>query len=66
MTWKVDLKATEDQVHDLFVAEDKCRSGTKVVKVDREALKNLLIDYNVMRGALERSGRITNGASSSE
>lgn len=42
---KVQLTCTLDQYHHLGVAANGTKRGAKTVKVDRQALMNLIIDH---------------------
>lgn len=42
---RVDIRLTDDELHILHVALDKVRSTSKSVRVDKQALINLLLDY---------------------
>lgn len=43
---RVDIRTTDDQFHSVHTALDKVRSTSKSVRVDKQALINLLLDYS--------------------
>ena len=47
------LKTTTNQFHDMHVVVDKARPKTRTVRVDKDALSNLLVDHGHMVGELQ-------------
>lgn len=50
---KTKVKTTEDQFAALHTALDKVRSNSLTVKVEREALSNLLQDFSALLDAVQ-------------
>lgn len=47
----IELLTTDTQLHKLATIEDGAREGTEIVKVPRDALRNLLRDHYTLYAA---------------
>lgn len=53
------LRTTDRQLHELEQIEDKARAGSEMVRVPREALRNLLRDHIALNTAVsQRTGEL--------
>ena len=53
------LLTTDRQLHELEQIEDKARAGSEMVRVPREALRNLLRDHITLNSAVaQRTGEL--------
>jgi hypothetical protein len=53
------LATTDRQLHELEQIEDKARAGSEMVRVPRDALRNLLRDHITLNGVVaQRCGAL--------
>jgi hypothetical protein len=58
------LKTTDTQFTHLYEVLDTSRKNSETVKVNREALSNLLIDHSELQTKVNRNGQLTNSPDS--
>lgn len=56
----ITLNTTDQQLKDLQHAVNEARAGSETIRVDKEALRRLLLDHHKLYGLASRRGHVIN------
>lgn len=56
---EIALNTNDEQLHSLQHAVNEAREGSQTIRVDKEALRRLLLDHYLLNGASSKRGHTT-------